>query len=231
MTAKNLFVRDLNAYYGNMHILHNLDLAIGAEPLVIIGRNGMGKSTLCKSLMGLVKRTGSLKFGDTDLLHLHSFEISRLGIGYVPQGRRIFPSLTVDEHLKLLRKNTTWNAERVYELFPRLKERRSNFGNQLSGGEQQMLAIGRALLTNPQLLVMDEPTEGLAPIVVDLVISTLTSLSKEGMKLLVVEQDLRVATTLAKSVSIMVNGRIETKIESQVLLTDDELKAKYLGLH
>ena len=227
----DLKVRGLHAYYGSMHILHGVDLSMGEEPFVVVGRNGMGKSTLCKALMGLVRTQGQLSFASCDLEPLASHERARLGIGYVPQGRRLFPSLTVDEHLRLLGKRSVWDADRVYGLFPRLAERRKNHGTSLSGGEQQMLAIGLALLSGPKLLVMDEPTEGLAPVVVETVIRALRELNAQGMRLLVVEQDLHVATSLAKSVSVMVNGRLETTVDSQRILADEDLKARLLGLH
>jgi branched-chain amino acid transport system ATP-binding protein len=231
MSAPDLSVRDLHAYYGGMHILQGVTFAVTGEPLIVVGRNGMGKSTLCKALMGLVTTGGGMSFATQDMTKLASHERARLGIGYVPQGRRVFPSLTVEEHLRLLGRRAVWDADRVYALFPRLAERRKQHGLSLSGGEQQMLAIGRALLSGPTLLVMDEPTEGLAPIVVETVITALRELSRQGMRLLVVEQDLHVATSLSRQVSVMVNGRIETTIESERILADEELKARFLGLH
>ena len=168
-----LAVEGLSAYYGTAQCLHDVSFEMGRESVAIIGRNGMGKTTLCAALMGLSppRTSGSLKFEGKELLGRPSYKIARAGIGYVPQGRRLFPSLTVDEHLKISARNGAdggWTIARIYELFPRLADRRKNGGAQLSGGEQQMLAIGRALLGNPKLLIMDEPSEGLAPTIVDM---------------------------------------------------------------
>src|SRR6202047_5323287 len=164
-----LEVRGLDVYYGRSHALQGVDLTLDSGVLSVIGRNGMGKTTLCKTIMGLVRATGgSVRMRGEDLLSLQPAQIARLGVGYVPQGRRLWRSLTVDEHLRMTAgmRRGAWTVERIYETFPRLAERKNNGGGQLSGGEQQMLAISRALLTNPKLLIMDEPTEGLAPVIV-----------------------------------------------------------------
>ncbi|MDG2070471.1 MAG: ATP-binding cassette domain-containing protein, partial [Pseudomonadales bacterium] len=157
---------------------------------------------------------------------------ARHGMAYVPQGRRVFPTLTVDEHLRIMQrgKNQQWTRERIYDIFPRLAERRSNFGNRLSGGEQQMLAIGRALMIDPRLLILDEPTEGLAPVIVDHVVEILQQLSTEGIAILLVEQNLSVAAELADELSIMVNGKIIDHIPSSQLLHDETMQRKYLGI-
>ena len=179
----------------------------------------MGKTTLCKTIMGLVRATsGSIRFGGEDLLSLQPAQIARLGIGYVPQGRRLWRSLTVDEHLRMIagRGAAPGRVERIYDTFPRLAERKNNGGGQLSGGEQQMLAISRALLTNPRLLVMDEPTEGLAPVIVAQVEEMLVRLAEEGeIAVLVIEQNIGVATAVSENVAIMVNGRVNRMIESR----------------
>src|SRR6202166_767790 len=180
--APILEVRGLDVYYGRSHALQGVDLTLDTGVLSVVGRNGMGKTTLCKTIMGLVRATGgSVRMGGEDLLSLQPAQIARLGVGYVPQGRRLWRSLTVDEHLRMIARlrHGAWTVERIYETFPRLAERKNNGGAQLSGGEQQMLAISRALLTNPQLLVMDEPTEGLAPLIVDQFIDMLRRLADE----------------------------------------------------
>ncbi|MEL6267521.1 MAG: ABC transporter ATP-binding protein, partial [Pseudomonadota bacterium] len=163
-----LEVRDLNLYYGQSHALQGVTLTLNHGVLSVVGRNGMGKTTLCKAIMGLVPTaSGSIAIDGQAITGMAPADIARLGIGYVPQGRRLWRSLTVEEHLRLVaRPGGAWTPDRVYATFPRLAERRQNGGGQLSGGEQQMLAISRALLLNPRLLVMDEPTEGLAPVIV-----------------------------------------------------------------
>jgi branched-chain amino acid transport system ATP-binding protein len=236
MPSHLLEVRDLNVYYGQAHTLQGVNLVVGAEPIALVGRNGMGKTTLCQSLMGLVSvATGVISFEGNDLVGRKPYQIASLGIGYVPQGRRIFPSLSVHEHLQLLAgrnrsSKRRWTIEQIYELFPRLAERRKNGAGSLSGGEQQMLAIGRALLTNPQLLIMDEPSEGLAPVIVDHLVETLKRLSAEGLGLLVVEQKLSVAAALADHLLVMVTGRIVVEMSSSALLADEEAQRRYLGV-
>jgi branched-chain amino acid transport system ATP-binding protein len=239
-----LTVQGLNVYYGPAHILQGVDLQVGAEPLALLGRNGMGKTTLCNALMGLVPvAAGHVYFNGKEITNRKPYRISSFGIGYVPQGRRIFPSLSVHEHLRMVagRAGETdgslrpasrrrWTVERVYEEFPRLAERRKHGAGQLSGGEQQMLAIGRALLTNPRLLVMDEPSEGLAPVIVDHLLETLTRLSAEGLGILIVEQKLAVATALADRIVIMVSGRIAAQTTAAALLEDVDAQRRYLGV-
>ena len=166
--APVLQLQGLNVFYGRSHAVQGVDLTLPSGVLAVVGRNGMGKTTMCKGIMGLVPvSSGSIRFMGEELVGHKPAEIARLGIGYVPQGRRLWRSLTVDEHLRLMsRGKGAWTPERIYDVFPRLAERRRNGGGQLSGGEQQMLAISRALLMNPRLLIMDEPTEGLAPVIV-----------------------------------------------------------------
>jgi branched-chain amino acid transport system ATP-binding protein len=230
-----LEVRELNVSYGRAHVLQGVSLELGAEPLALLGRNGMGKTTLCQALLGLVPVTsGEVRLDGVSLIGRKPHEIANLGVGYVPQGRRIFPSLTVDEHLRLMEGKRTragdWTPERVYELFPRLAERKRNGAAALSGGEQQMLAIGRALLLNPRLLVMDEPSEGLAPVIVAHVIETLALLSSEGIGLFIVEQKLAVAAAAARRLAIMLNGRIALETSAEALLCDEVAQRRYLGL-
>jgi uncharacterized protein (UPF0261 family)/ABC-type branched-subunit amino acid transport system ATPase component len=228
-----LNVRGLNVYYGQSHALQGVDLALDHGVLSVVGRNGMGKTTLCKAIMGLVPvSSGSISFAGSNIVGRSSTEIARQGIGYVPQGRRLWPSLTVDEHLKLVaRKDGAWSPERIYSTFPRLAERKRNGGGQLSGGEQQMLAIGRALLLNPRLLVMDEPTEGLAPVIVNQVAEMLQRLGEEGdVHVLVIEQNIGVACAVADKVAIMVNGKINRIMDSGTLAVDRDLQQTLLGV-
>jgi branched-chain amino acid transport system ATP-binding protein len=231
-----LEVSGLNAYYGAAHVLQDVSLTMGAEPVALIGRNGMGKSTLCKALAGVLgpgnRVTGSVKIDGEDVSGKPAHKLARAGIGFVPQGRRLFQSLTVDEHLQIVGASSkaAWTPSRVYELFPRLAERKHVSGTSLSGGEQEMLSIGRALLTNPKLLVMDEPSEGLAPTVVETLIETIKDLAAGGMGLLVVEQNLGVATALADRVVVMVSGSIATETTSQELLADPEAQKRFLGV-
>jgi branched-chain amino acid transport system ATP-binding protein len=231
-----LEVDGLNAFYGSAHVLQGVSFKMGAEPVALIGRNGMGKSTLCKAIVGLLGATGrssgSVRLAGDELQNRPSYRIAKSGVGYVPQGRRLFTSLTVDEHLEIVgaSKGADWNPDRVYELFPRLAERKNVSGTSLSGGEQEMLSIGRALLTNPKLLIMDEPSEGLAPTVVETLIQTIKDLAAGGMGLLVVEQNLGVATTLAERQLVMVAGTIATETTAQALLADPEAQKRYLGV-
>ena len=232
--APILEVRGLDVYYGRSHALQGVDLTLDSGVLSVVGRNGMGKTTLCKTIMGLVRATGgSVRMGGEDLLSLQPAQIARLGVGYVPQGRRLWRSLTVDEHLRMTAgiRRGAWTVERIYDTFPRLAERKNNGGGQLSGGEQQMLAISRALVTNPRLLIMDEPTEGLAPVIVAQVEEMLVRLGEEGdISVLVIEQNIGVATTVASRVAIMVNGRVNRVIDSARLASDRDLQQRLLGV-
>jgi uncharacterized protein (UPF0261 family)/ABC-type branched-subunit amino acid transport system ATPase component len=230
-----LAVRGLNVFYGHSHALQGVEFTIHKGVLAVVGRNGMGKTTLCKTIMGLVRASsGTIRFGASDeLTRLNPAQIARLGIGYVPQGRRLWRSLTVDEHLRVIpnARKGAWTIERIYDTFPRLAERRQNAGGQLSGGEQQMLAIARALLANPRLLVMDEPTEGLAPVIVQQVEEMLVRLAEDGeMAVLVIEQNIGVACSVSENVAIMVNGRINRVIEAPRLAADRALQQRLLGV-
>ncbi len=228
-----LSVRNLKVAFGHAEVLHGVSLDVGAEPLAVAGRNGMGKTTFCYALMGMVPlRSGTVTLESARLDGKSPTRIARSGIALVPQGRRVFPSLTVEEHLKLVGRSRTaaWTIERVYDTFPRLAERRTNGGSQLSGGEQQMLAISRALLLNPKLIIMDEPSEGLAPVLVDQLIEVLKKLANDSIGLLLVEQNLRVATSVASTVAIMLNGRIAATLPADRLRADHDLQRRYLGV-
>jgi uncharacterized protein (UPF0261 family)/ABC-type branched-subunit amino acid transport system ATPase component len=232
--ADLLEIRGLNVFYGGSHALQGVDLKLEHGVLSLVGRNGMGKTTLCKAIVGLLPVAGgSIRFMGEELVGRTPAEIAQLGLGYVPQGRRLWPSLTVEEHLQLAAGNgrSRWTIPRVYEAFPRLAERRGNRGNQLSGGEQQMLAISRALLLNPHLLVMDEPTEGLAPLIVEQVEEILINLGEQDdIGVLVVEQNIGVATAVAEKVAIMINGRINRVMQAARLEADRELQQRLLGV-
>jgi uncharacterized protein (UPF0261 family)/ABC-type branched-subunit amino acid transport system ATPase component len=229
-----LEVKGLDVYYGHSHALQGVDLTLDAGVFSVVGRNGMGKTTLCKTIMGLVRASGgSVRIRGEEVTRLSPARIAGLGVGYVPQGRRLWRSLSVDEHLQLAAgmRRGAWTIERVYDTFPRLAERKGHGGSQLSGGEQQMLAIARALLTNPLLLIMDEPTEGLAPVIVAQVEEMLVRLGEDGeMSVLVIEQNIGVATAISRNVAIMVNGRINRVIESARLSADRELQQRLLGV-
>ena len=228
-----LEIAGLNVRYGQSHVLQGVDLVVGAEPLSLIGRNGMGKSTLCNAITGLVLAAGgSIRLGGAEITGRKPHEIARAGIGYVPQGRRVFASLSVEEHLRMVarRNGDGWTIKKIYELFPPLATRRRNGATQLSGGEQQMLAIARALLLNPRLLIMDEPSEGLAPIVVEHLVGVLRDVTREGVGLLLVEQNLGVATSVADRIAIMVTGRIALETTSPELLADEAAQRRYLGV-
>jgi uncharacterized protein (UPF0261 family)/ABC-type branched-subunit amino acid transport system ATPase component len=225
-----LVVEGLDVYYGRAHALQGVSLSIEHGVFGIVGRNGMGKTTLCNAVTGLVPATGSVKLHGEELLGLAPNEITKRGIAYVPQGRRVWPSLTVDETLRLVAPNKR-DVERVYTMFPRLAERKGNGGAQLSGGEQQMLAIGRALLLQPKLLVMDEPTEGLAPVIVEQVAQALRDLAAEGeIAVLLIEQNLGVAIEVADRIGVMVNGRIAEQLPAPKLAADRELQERLLGV-
>jgi uncharacterized protein (UPF0261 family)/ABC-type branched-subunit amino acid transport system ATPase component len=232
-SAPVLQLQGVNVFYGRSHALQGVDLSLYSGVLSVVGRNGMGKTTMCKAIMGLVRASsGSIRFMGEELVGRAPADIARMGIGYVPQGRRLWRSLTVDEHLRLMSTGKgNWTPERIYEVFPRLAERRRNNGGQLSGGEQQMLAISRALLMNPRLLIMDEPTEGLAPVIVAHVEEMLVRLAAESdVSILVIEQNIGVATQMSDPVAIMVNGRIDRIIASQTLAADRDLQQRLLGV-
>jgi uncharacterized protein (UPF0261 family)/ABC-type branched-subunit amino acid transport system ATPase component len=230
-----LEIENLHVYYGESHAIQGVSMTLDRGILAVVGRNGMGKTTLCNTIVGLKSsRSGSIRILGRQTARLEPHVIHRHGVGYVPQGRRVWPSLSVDEHLRLVATggpHVAWTVDRVYQTFPRLYERRSSGGSQLSGGEQQMLAIARALLGNPRLLIMDEPTEGLAPLIVEQVEAMTMQLAAEGaMAVLVIEQNIGVATSVADHVAIMVNGRINRIMEARALAADRELQQRLLGV-
>lgn len=232
-----LRIEALESGYGEVQILRGLSLhAREGRVLAVLGRNGAGKTTTLKSIMGLLlARKGSIAFCGREISNRRNYEIARLGVAYVPETRDIFPSLTVLENLKLATRikpvgDSRWTLAKVFELFPRLYERRDNGGNQLSGGEQQMLAIARALLTNPLLLLLDEPSEGLAPIIVKQIHGKLTELKAEGLTMILVEQNFGFATSLADDVCITGQGQIVWKGAPEQIRAALELKAKWLGV-
>ena len=235
MAVPVLAIEKLDVHYGRAHALQDVSLLLERGVVSVVGRNGMGKTTLCNAITGLLGgrggASGSIRFLGQELVGLPPNRITRLGIGYVPQGRRVWPSLSVHEHLRLAVTKGPWTVERVYATFPRLAERKSNGGAELSGGEQQMLAIARALLLNPKLLVMDEPTEGLAPVIVQQVEAMLKTLATEGeISVLLIEQNLGVAIAVADVVDVMVNGRIARSLPVSELAGDRGLQQRLLGV-
>jgi ABC-type branched-subunit amino acid transport system ATPase component len=234
-TAPILKIAGLDVFYGRAHALQSVSLELDEGVLAVVGRNGMGKSTLCNAITGLVAASGSIELAGEQILGLAPNVVTGHGVGYVPQGRRVWPSLTVDEHLRLAvgsnrraaRDKGRWTVKRVYDTFPRLAERKGNGGAQLSGGEQQMLAIARALLFNPRLLVMDEPTEGLAPVIVEQVKAMLKALVREDeISVLLIEQNLGVALDIADTIAVMVNGRIARTMPASQLAADVGLQQR-----
>ena len=232
-----LQVRDLDAFYGSSQALFGMELGIEAgEVVTLMGRNGMGKTTTVHAIMGLLPaRRGIVEFEGRRVEGLPSFRIARLGLGLVPEGRQIFPNLSVRENLIAASANRTsrpspWTIERVYEFFPRLGERQRNMGNQLSGGEQQMLAIGRALMTNPKLLILDEATEGLAPLIRQEIWSCLGRLKDEGQAILVIDKNVGALINLADRHHIVEKGRVVWTGTSQALAGDRDLQHRYLGV-
>jgi branched-chain amino acid transport system ATP-binding protein len=233
-----LEIRDVRAGYGDTgDVLHGIDLDVHeGEVVAVLGRNGVGKTTLVNTLMGLVRaRAGSIRLEGRELVGENAHEIARAGIAIVPQGRRIFARLTVEENLKLARRAVAgrpaeWTLDAVYELLPRLRERRRHRGNELSGGEQQMVAIGRALLANPKVLLFDEPSEGLAPRLVDLVTETIAGLRERGLSAIVVEQNLHVAVALADRVVIMTKGEVSYRATTREFQGDRATAQALLGV-
>ena len=233
-----LEIRALHSYYGDAHILHGVSLDVApAEIVALLGRNGMGKTTLIRSIMGLAPpqvREGSIRFEGEDLRTLRPHTIAQRKIALVPQGRRLFASLTVTEHLTMLKPASAkdgWNLTRVFETFPRLAERRHHRGTQLSGGERQMLAVGRALLLDPKLILMDEPSEGLAPVMVQHLETVIANLRTEGLGILLVEQNLYSALAVADRVFVMETGEIVHHGTKRDIQADPNSLRRYLGVH
>jgi branched-chain amino acid transport system ATP-binding protein len=231
--ASALELRQVSAGYGETVVIEDIDLTLApGECISVIGRNGVGKSTLLATIMGqTVLHAGDIVLNGQSLTRLPSYRRALAGIGFVPQEREIFPSLTVRENLDVAARPGLWTLPRVFELFPRLQERLDNAGNQLSGGEQQMLSIARALLTNPTILLMDEPTEGLAPILVETLTAVLAKLqTQSGLSIILVEQNSRVALTFSPRTVILDKGRIVYDGESEPLRTDPDRLAKLIGI-
>ncbi|CAN7244899.1 MULTISPECIES: ABC transporter ATP-binding protein [Acidovorax] len=228
-----LDVDNLHAHYGKSHVLQGVCFTVGNGELVtLLGRNGAGKTTTLKSIAGVVAPTqGRVAFAGKPLQGQASHVIARQGVCLVPEHRGIFKLLTVEENLMLgLRKSSPWQLDDVYRIFPRLKERKRNGGGQLSGGEQQMLAIGRALMNDPKLLMLDEPVEGLAPVIVEEIVAQLKTIKAAGVAILLVEQNLEVCTQLADRHCILEQGRIVYTADNASFLADEEVKDRYLGV-
>jgi len=232
-----LEVQEVHSYYGKSHILHGVSLRLSEGELVcLLGRNGVGKSTTLKSIMGLVKATqGSIRFKDQELIGKQPFEIARLGVGYVPEDRRIFRSLTVHENLSIGIKGSEnggkgqgWTIEKIYDFFPLLKNRQNNRGGHLSGGEQQMLTVARTLMGNPDLILVDEPTEGLAPLIVKEVLEMLAAVRKSGVTILMVEQNFKGAVKIANRFYVMGKGKIVFMGSVEELMAAEDVRRNYL---
>jgi branched-chain amino acid transport system ATP-binding protein len=230
-----LDLEDINAFYGDSHILHGVSLSVAAgEVVCLLGRNGAGKTTTILTVMGYLRpRPGRIRFRGRDIGALPPYAVARLGIGFVPQERGIFPSLTVRENLTVFARsagNSRWTLERIFAMFPNLRERAHNLGFQLSGGEQQMLSIARALMLNPSLLLLDEPSEGLAPMIVQKIIETLVALKSEGLAILLIEQNLRTALAVGDRHHVINKGKICFTGSSTELEGNDLVLRSYLSV-
>jgi len=231
-------VKGIHSYYGKSHILHGVSLELKEGELVcLLGRNGVGKSTTLKSIMGIVRPThGSIRFDGKELVGSQPYQIARLGVGYVPEDRRIFKSLTVQENLLMGTQKAknggsaerVWTIDKIYDLFPNLRDRRGNKGSHLSGGEQQMLTVARTLMGNPKLILVDEPTEGLAPLIVKDVLEMLSAVRKSGVTVLMVEQNFKAAIKVADRFYIMAKGQMVFEGGMAALLAAEDVRKNYL---
>lgn len=228
-----LQVHDIHSYYGKSHVIQGVSIDVDAGEIVaLLGRNGAGKSTTLKTIAGLITPArGAVVFNGNDIAHLPAHRVAGLGVCLVPEDRGIFRLLTVEENLNLGRKKgSPWSLQDIYRIFPRLRERRTNGGGELSGGEQQMLAIGRALMNNPRLLMLDEPVEGLAPVIVEEIVAQLQLIKAQGIPILLVEQNLDVCTQLAERHYIIESGRIVYANDNETFVHDTYAKDQYLGV-
>lgn len=229
-----LKMQNVNSFYGEAHALYDVSIQMKAGEVVsLLGRNGVGKTTTLKTIMGLVRIKGEVTFEGQSLISNPTYNIARKGIGYVPEERRIFPNLTVKENLLvgLSQKRGEWTLEKVFELFPVLKEKQNRMGTLMSGGEQQMLAIARCLMTNPKLILLDEPCEGLAPVIVKELEKAIFQLKKSGVSILLAEQSLRLSKVLASRHYILSKGKVCFEGDSKKLFEDPSILATYLGVH
>jgi len=227
-----LAVRNLETAYGRSQVLFGVNLEVGGGQVVsLLGRNGMGKTTTVRSIMGIARpKAGDIKFDGKAMNGLPSYRIAQAGLGLVPEGRQVFPNLTVRENLLATARKGPWTLERVYNLFGNLRERQGHYGNQLSGGEQQMLAIGRALMTNPRLLILDEATEGLAPLIRAEIYRSIERLKSEGLSILVIDKDVRALTQVADRHYVLEKGRVVWTGSSTELAADKNVQQRYLGV-
>lgn len=229
-----LELKEVHSYYGSSHVLHGINLQVKKGKVVtLLGRNGMGKTTTIHSIIGLVrKKQGEILFHEENIINLETYQIAKKGIGIVPQGRRIFGNLTVTENLTVFadQKNGEWDLEKIFELFPRLKEREKFLAVNLSGGEQSMLSIGRALMRNPKILLLDEPTEGLSPLMVKKVMDILLKLKESGMSMLLVEQNIATALSIADDVYILNKGKVVFHDDPNRIKNNMDIAYQYLAL-
>jgi branched-chain amino acid transport system ATP-binding protein len=232
-----LKVNDVHTYYGESHILQGIRLSVApGQCVAILGRNGAGKTTTLRSILGLTPaRHGRITFKGADITHVATYRIVRSGIAFVPEDRGIFPTVTVEEHLAIARAASKLRPARkpfeyVFEMFPRLAQRRHSLGGQLSGGEQQMLAIGRALIAGPDLMVLDEPSEGLAPVIIETLEQVLRAVKTSGIPILLVEQNYHLATRLADHVYVLSQGRVQFSGETQALIANEDVRRTYLSV-
>ena len=227
-----LAVRDLETAYGRSQVLFGVNLEVGASEVVsLLGRNGMGKTTTVRSIMGIARaKAGTITFDGQAISGLPSFRIAQAGLGLVPEGRQVFPNLTVRENLVATARKGPWTLERVLNLFRNLRERQGHYGNQLSGGEQQMLAVGRALMTNPRLLILDEATEGLAPLIRVEIYRSIERLKNDGLSILVIDKDVKALTQVANRHYVLEKGRVVWSGSSAELAADKNVQQRYLGV-